>query len=100
MSTRRNFLRCAGPLGIFSSLFISQFAYNKIKATPQDTTKLGPPADTTNTIALCGQYSTIPKGDSMFNTSPTTNSVSMTVGRDDRLWIKVGDDWKRVSIEA
>lgn len=28
------------------------------------------------------------------------NQVSMSVGKDDRLWIKVGEEWKRVSIEG
>jgi hypothetical protein len=28
------------------------------------------------------------------------NSVTMAVGKDDRLWIKIGDSWKRVAIEG
>jgi hypothetical protein len=28
------------------------------------------------------------------------NKVSMAVGKDDRLWIKVGDGWKRVVLEG
>lgn len=28
-----------------------------------------------------------------------TNKVSMSVGKDDRLWIKVGDKWARVALE-
>lgn len=28
------------------------------------------------------------------------NTVSMAVGKDDRLWIKVGDMWKRVVVEG
>jgi len=28
------------------------------------------------------------------------NNVSMAVGKDDRLWIKVGDTWKRVVVEG
>lgn len=27
------------------------------------------------------------------------NKVSMAVGKDDRLWIRVGDSWKRVALE-
>jgi hypothetical protein len=27
------------------------------------------------------------------------NNVSMAVGKDDRLWIRVGDSWKRVALE-
>ncbi len=32
--------------------------------------------------------------------SDQLNSVSMAVGKDDRLWIKVGDTWKRVVVEG
>lgn len=28
------------------------------------------------------------------------NKVSMAVGKDDRLWIRVGDQWKRVALEG
>ena len=28
-----------------------------------------------------------------------TNQVHMAVGKDDRLWMKIGDQWKRVAIE-
>jgi hypothetical protein len=28
------------------------------------------------------------------------NKVEMSVGKDDRLWIKVGDEWKRVAVES
>jgi hypothetical protein len=32
--------------------------------------------------------------------TPELNRVSMAVGKDDRLWIKVGDNWKRVVLEG
>lgn len=32
--------------------------------------------------------------------SDQLNSVSLAVGKDDRLWIKVGDTWKRVVVEG
>jgi hypothetical protein len=32
--------------------------------------------------------------------SPTTHSVTMTVGKDNRLWMKVGDTWHRVALES
>jgi hypothetical protein len=28
------------------------------------------------------------------------NKVEMSVGKDDRLWIKIGDEWKRVAVES
>ena len=30
----------------------------------------------------------------------TTNEVSMAVGKDDRLWLKIGDKWKRVALDT
>lgn len=30
----------------------------------------------------------------------TDNKVTMSVGKDDRLWIKVGDTWRRVALEG
>ena len=32
--------------------------------------------------------------------TPELNRVTMAVGKDDRLWIKVGDHWKRVVLEG
>jgi hypothetical protein len=29
-----------------------------------------------------------------------THRVSMTVGKDNRLWLKIGDEWRRVAIES
>lgn len=39
-------------------------------------------------------------GSSTPHTPNDLNSVTMAVGKDDRLWIKVGDSWKRVAIEG
>jgi hypothetical protein len=30
----------------------------------------------------------------------TTHELSMSVGKDNRLWIKVNDEWKRVALDA
>lgn len=30
----------------------------------------------------------------------TDNKVTLSVGRDDRLWIKIGDTWRRVALEG
>jgi hypothetical protein len=33
--------------------------------------------------------------------SPTvTHQVSMSVGKDNRLWLKIGDNWKRVALDT
>lgn len=35
----------------------------------------------------------------MFQPTEYQNKVQLSVGKDDRLWIKIGDEWKRVAIE-
>ena len=30
----------------------------------------------------------------------TTHEVSMSVGKDNRLWLKIGDKWKRVALDT
>ena len=45
------------------------------------------------------QQSTLSIGTNMCP-SDELNKVSMAVGKDDRLWIKVGDAWKRVVVEG
>ena len=34
------------------------------------------------------------------NSVQTTNQVSISVGKDNRLWLKIGDEWKRVALDA
>jgi hypothetical protein len=34
------------------------------------------------------------------STPTTTNEVSLSVGKDNRLWIKVNGEWKRVALDA
>jgi hypothetical protein len=76
----------------------------------EDTSHLAPPENAT-TIQITGAYGEQPKPQVVsslasnsyyingFN-QETTHKVSMTVGLDNRLWIKVGDTWKRVALEA
>jgi hypothetical protein len=35
-----------------------------------------------------------------YSTPKQTHSVSMTVGKDNRLWMKIGDTWHRVALES
>jgi hypothetical protein len=37
---------------------------------------------------------------SVFSNVEYENKVEMSVGKDNRLWVKVNDEWKRVSIES
>jgi hypothetical protein len=72
----------------------------------EDISHLAPDAKTT--LVLQGnqvEKEPIPvAGSSSFYIQPLNyeykNKVSMAVGKDDRLWIKVGEEWKRVSIES
>ena len=76
----------------------------------EDISHLAPPENAT-TIQITGSYGEQPKPQVVsslasnsfyingFN-QETTHKVSMTVGLDNRLWLKVGDTWKRVAIEG
>ena len=76
----------------------------------EDISHLAPPENAT-TIQITGAYGEQPKPQVVsslasnsfyingFN-QETTHKVSMTVGLDNRLWLKVGDTWKRVAIEG
>ena len=76
----------------------------------EDISHLAPPENAT-TIQITGAYGEQPQQKIftssqnetyVFNTlNPvTTHKVTMTVGLDNRLWIKIGDTWKRVAIEG
>lgn len=72
----------------------------------EDISHLAPPENAT-TLQINGAYGEKPKpvaiGNGFYFASfnqPTTHSVSMTVGLDNRLWIKIGDTWKRVAVEG
>ena len=71
----------------------------------EDISHLKPPRDN-NLLRLMGSYgeeeekpSNSPFIISNVN-SKVTHKVDMTVGLDNRLWIRVGDDWKRVVVEG
>ena len=122
VNDRRGFIK---GLGLFSAFVGGVGTYNVIKenkpeldvrdsvdrAVPQPVDySLAPPAGAPN-IQLTGAYGDTnvplemtPRGTGSihyFNTQNTiTNKVHMAVGRDDRLWIKVGDEWRRVALES
>lgn len=76
----------------------------------EDISHLAPP-DGATTLQINGDYGEKPEpvavpgiGGSTYYFNPmsnpvTTHSVAMTVGLDNRLWIKIGDTWKRVAVE-
>jgi len=107
MNMRRNFLKGAGIIGAFALGAASYRQVKEIGEANRDITHLAPPK-TAYTLQLTGSYDE-PKAPAspygpygiQFHSNPrVTNSVAMAVGKDDRLWMKIGDEWKRVSIEG
>jgi hypothetical protein len=113
MTARRNFLKGAG---IVSAFVIGAAGYKQVKEIAEnskDISHLAPP-DNAHTIQIQGSYGEPPKpvpvldgnmgiGSPFYFTpynQPVTNKVTMTVGKDNRLWIKVGDEWHRVALEG
>ena len=109
MNDRRNFLRGAGIIGAFA---VSVASYKQVKEMAnehKDISYLAPP-DKATTIQITGAYGEKPKapeptmGQHTFyingSNEEVTHRVSMTVGKDNRLWMKIGDEWHRVAIES
>jgi len=110
MSERRKFMKGFGLLGAVlagaaTTKVVVEHVEKKEKEK-EDISHLAPDAKTT--LVLQGnqvEKEPIPvAGSSSFyirnSTAEYKNKVSMAVGKDDRLWIKVGEEWKRVSIES
>lgn len=86
-------------------------ASNTVEPVIEDIGHLAPPKDST-TVMITGAYGKKPEpltvpgvAGSTYIIQPysnpvVTHQVAMTVGLDNRLWIKVGEEWKRVAIEG
>ena len=113
MTARRNFLK---GVGIASAFVAGVAAYKQVKDiadNSKDIRHLAPP-DNAHTIQVTGAYGEAPKpvpvyenfsiGSSSYYingyNSEVTHKVAMTVGKDNRLWIRVGDEWRRVALEG
>jgi hypothetical protein len=123
---RRKFLRNGGILASFFGAGVavaSESVAPVVKSLPvpikEDVSHLAPPGGAT-TLQINGSYPTEEEkpyegmrlgsdGSLGIGTSPyvfrplnqtTTHSVAMTVGKDNRLWMKVGDTWHRVALES
>ena len=124
---RRRFLRNGG---LFGALVGAAGAPAVMAASPKQTELPVPPAlpkedishlappDGAHTLQICGSYrdpeevaaermrlsgNNLGIGGSpylIYSNSPATHSVAMTVGKDNRLWMKVGDKWQRVALES
>lgn len=109
MSERRKFMKGFGLLGAVlagatTTKVVIEHAEKKEKEK-EDISHLAP--GNNNTLVLLGQpveKEPVQFQGSSFYIQPMNheykNKVAMAVGKDDRLWIKVGEEWKRVSIES
>ena len=109
MEQRRNFLRGAGIIGAFAVGVASYKQVKEMANEHKDISHLAPP-DKATTIQITGAYGEKPKAPEPTMSPHTfyvngwneqvTHRVSMTVGKDNRLWLKIGDKWQRVAIES
>ena len=115
MNQRRNFLKGVGIAGAFVAGVAAYKQVKDIADNSKDISHLAPP-DNAHTIQFTGAYGQAPKpvpvvehqgygiGSSSYYingyNSEVTHKVAMTVGKDNRLWIKVGDEWRRVALEG
>ena len=93
------------------SLSVTDVTSNPVsEPVVEDISHLAPP-ENAKTIQFTGAYGEQPKPQVVssiasnsfyinnFN-QETTHKATMAVGLDNRLWLKVGDTWKRVAIEG
>lgn len=107
MSERRKFMKGFGLLGaVIAGAATTKVVIEHVeKKEQEDISHLAPNADAT--LVLHGQKvekEPVQFQGTSFYIQPMNheykNKVAMAVGKDDRLWIKVGEEWKRVSIES
>ncbi len=121
MNARRGFLKGFGLLGaVVAGAATTKVVIEEAKKPVEDLSEFAPPSNAT-TLRITGSYDPQPepsKSDMVFSTEgeekyrisnsgfyfastpKQTHGVDMTVGKDNRLWIKVGDEWKRVALEG
>lgn len=122
MSGRRGFIK---GVGLFGALFAGGAGVRAATTEPviehndvasaessvtepvEDISHLAPP-DKAFTLQINGQYGEDNKPQPAYPGSNlyfqpmnpvVTHSVALAVGKDDRLWMRIGDEWRRVAIE-
>lgn len=108
MNDRRNFIRGFGLFGaVMAGAATAKVVIEEKKPEVEDISHLEP--DNPTTLILQGQkiekeekvYHDV-NGNRIFimHTNPEfKNKVHLSVGKDDRLWIKFDDKWHRVAVE-
>jgi hypothetical protein len=120
MNARRSFLKNFGVVGAISAVALAAHQYNyevsKPELTDEDIKHLAPQSSALLTITAdnrtCEEKEMKRKNSSgimsdgnlyhfsSFGSPTVTHQVSMSVGKDDRLWLKIGDKWKRVALDT
>ena len=120
--SRRTFLRGFGLLGVAVAGASAAMANTEpvVVPTPEPTTQpiktdfahLAPSDVVSGILSLNSDNRSLEEKEAEYNNSQThgvifvsnnfksTNEVHMAVGKDDRLWLKIGDEWKRVALDA
>lgn len=103
---RRKFFRGFGVLGAaVAGAAAVKVTVEEVKKPMEDISHLAPPSNAT-TISIVGSYGEQPKSEIQSGAyfiplnQEVTHQVALTVGKDNRLWMKVGDEWKRISIDV
>jgi hypothetical protein len=122
VSGRRGFLKGFGILsavfsgGAIASTTASTPAPSPVAVNPssndlpvkEDISHLAPPKMDVPVFAITGSYGEDNKPQPTYPGSPymfaplnpkVTNKVNMAVGRDNRLWLEIDGEWRRVAVE-
>jgi hypothetical protein len=108
VNTKRSFLRGAGLFGLFAGIGSAAVAESLPAPLPEvkeDISHLAPTTNRHGVLSLNASYTDEPpahatNGYMIWSPPKTTHTVEMAVGKDNRLWLKVGDEWRRVALES
>jgi hypothetical protein len=108
VNSKRSFLRGAGLFGLFAGIGGAAVAESLPAPLPEvkeDISHLAPTTNKHGVLTLNASYTDeqpaqVTNGYMIWSPPKTTHSVEMSVGKDNRLWLKVGDEWHRVALES
>ena len=108
VNTKRSFLRGAGLFGLFAGIggaVVAESLPAPLPEVKEDISHLAPTTNRHGVLSLNASYTDeqpaqATNGYMIWSPPTTTHSVEMAVGKDNRLWLKVGDEWRRVALES